>query len=142
MLVLFLRYWRPKATMPAPLGVVGGVVVASWCLPSCRGVGETDWTLSAPQIAAASVTGPRTWALVGMAPSGTGWRGEWWRTSPRLRAFASRAVIECRPKVDSISFSVDVCSYGPWWTTWADARLETTIAGTRKLKVIRIYFGR
>ena len=35
------------------------------CLPTCFGAGETDGMLSAPQIAAASLTGPSTWLLTG-----------------------------------------------------------------------------
>ena len=48
--------------------------------PTCSGAGETDWTLSALQTAAGSLTGPSTWLLVGMAPAGTGRRGERCRT--------------------------------------------------------------
>ena len=39
---------------------------------SRTGGGETDWTLSALQTAAASLAGPGTWLLVGIAPAGTG----------------------------------------------------------------------
>ena len=34
--------------------------------------------------------------------------------------------------VVSIIFSVDVCSYGPWWMTCDGASADTTMAGTRK----------
>src|SRR5215470_7972111 len=100
--------------------------------PRCTGGGDTDWTLSALQIAAASLTGPMTWLLVGIAPGRTSLRGWRSRTSPRFRALASRAVSDGSPNVDSISFSVDVCSNGPRWRTRGRARLDTTIAGTRK----------
>ena len=79
--------------------------------------GETDWTLSTLHIAAGSLTGPSTWLLVGITLAGTLFRGTRSRTWPRLWAWASLAVSECSPNVVSISFRVDVCSNGPWWTT-------------------------
>src|SRR5579859_3032283 len=96
------------------------------------GGGDTDCTLDALHTAAASLAGPGTWALVGTVPAGTGGRGQVSSTCPRSCACVSRAVNGCNPNVDSISFSVEVCSNGPWCTTRAWARLDTTIAGTRK----------
>ena len=64
--------------------------------------------------AAGSLTGPSTWLLVGIAPAGTRCRGERSRTWPRFWAWASRAVSDSSPNVVSISFSVEVCSNGPW----------------------------
>jgi hypothetical protein len=47
-------------------------------------------------------------------------------------ALASRAVSGRSPKVDSIIFSVEVCSNGPSWTIFRLARLDITMVGTRK----------
>ncbi len=96
------------------------------------GTGETDWTLAALQNAAASVAGPGTWLLTGTRPGSTGCRASWRRTWRRSLAWASRAVSGRNPKVDSIIFSVEVCSNGPSWTILRLARLDTTMAGTRK----------
>src|SRR5215472_18526281 len=114
--------------MPAPDGDpdLDSAGACSGRSPRCTGGGDTDWTLSALQIAAASLTGPMTWLLVGIAPGRTSLRGWRSRTSPRLRALASRAESDFRPNADSISFSVEVCSYEPWWTTRRRARLDTT----------------
>ena len=100
--------------MPAPgdRGTNGWAACGSgW--PRCVGGGETDWTLAALHTAAASLAGPGTSLLVGMAPAGTGCRGSRRRTWPRFCALASLAVSGCSPKVDSISLSVEVCSNGP-----------------------------
>ena len=47
-------------------------------------------------------------------------------------ALASLAVSGFSPKVDSIIFSDEVCSNGPALATLACAKLDTTMAGTRK----------
>src|SRR5215469_13767293 len=99
--------------------------------PLATGLGETDWMLAALQNAAASSAGPGTWLLVGMALWGTGCRTFLFRIWRRSIALASRAVSGCSPKVDSIIFSVEVCSNGPECATLAAARLDTTMAGTR-----------
>ncbi len=82
------RYWRPNSTIPAPDGTPEGESGGACAgrLPRRTGGGETDGTLSALQIAASSLTGPRTWLLVGIAPAGTGRRGWRSRTRPRFRA--------------------------------------------------------
>jgi hypothetical protein len=68
------RSSRPKLTMPAPDGVPdrGTSTSLRGPLPECSGSGDTDCTLDAPQIASASLAGPKTWSLVGIAPAGTG----------------------------------------------------------------------
>src|SRR5690348_7154913 len=74
----FLRCSLPNPTMPDPVGQpdCGSTgTSACGCGPCLTGLGDTDWTLSALQIAAASLTGPSTWLLVGMTPFGTGRRG-------------------------------------------------------------------
>jgi len=65
------RCWRPKLTMPAPDGTpeAGTVAALAGAAPACTGAGDTDCTLAALQTAAASVAGPGTWLLAGMAPS-------------------------------------------------------------------------
>src|SRR5215472_14229601 len=111
--------------MPAPDGDpdLDSAGACSGRSPRCTGGGDTDWTLSALQIAAASLTGPMTWLLVGIAPGRTSLRGWRSRISPRFRALASRAVSDGSP---------NVYSNGPRWRTRGRARLDTTIAGTRK----------
>jgi hypothetical protein len=107
----------PNPAMPEPVGHpdrgnTGGL--GSSGRPNCTGGGETDWTLEALHTAAASLAGPGTSLLVGIAPGGTPRaRGNCSRTSPRSRALASRAVSDCSPKVDSMNFRVEVCSKGP-----------------------------
>src|SRR5580698_408337 len=114
------------------------------------GSGETDCTLSAEQTAAGSkaavpsstcnsdsdgglMAGPTTSELVGIEDGRTALRagsGCGSKTSPRLRAFWSRAVSGVSPKVDSISARLELCSYGPSCTTrCGSARLDTTSAG-------------
>ena len=124
---------RANPAIPFPVGYpdCGGTRTAASPSPLVVGGGETDWTLAALQTAAASVAGPGTWLLVGMALSGTGCRTLWRRTWRRSLALASRAVSDRSPKVDSIIFSVEVCSNGPLWATLALARLDTTMVGTR-----------
>ena len=101
--------------------------------PRCSGSGETDWTLSALQTAAASLTGPEHLAAGrDRAGGGTGGAGGARAPGPGSRRWRPGRSAAGRPKVDSISFSVEVCSNGPWWTTRAGARLDTTMAGTRK----------
>ena len=91
------------------------------CLPFQPGGPETDWTLfhaadrrgivdRSEYLAAGGDNAGRD--PVPRNPS---------RTWPRLWAWASLAVSECSPNVVSISFRVDVCSNGPWWTTWRRA---------------------
>src|SRR5580765_8492336 len=73
-----LRRSLPNPTMPDPVGQpdCGSTgTLTCGCGPCFTGLGATDWTLSALQIAAASLTGPITWLLVGMTPLGTGRRG-------------------------------------------------------------------
>ena len=82
-------------------------------MPFDTGAGETDWALAALQNAAASLSGPGTWLLVGMVPAGTGRLSPCRRTWRRFLALASRGVSGCSPKVDSIIFSEEVCSNGP-----------------------------
>src|ERR1700733_577892 len=130
----YLMSFFPNPAMPEPVGHpdrgnIGGVPSGT---PNCTGGGETDWTLVALHTAAASLAGPETSLLVGMAPGGTlSRRGKGSRTSPRFIAWASRAVSDCSPKVDSMNFRVEVCSKGPSWMTRAEARFEITMAGTR-----------
>jgi hypothetical protein len=71
--VAFL-YRRARAAIPCPVRSAGcgAACPAAFFLPFDTGVGETDWTLAALQNAAASLTGPGTWLLVGTAPAGTG----------------------------------------------------------------------
>jgi hypothetical protein len=68
--------WCASPAIPVPVGYpdrakTGATVLG---LPLAMGAGEVDWTLLALQNAAASLLGPGTWLLVGMALSGTGCR--------------------------------------------------------------------
>src|SRR5215467_7009156 len=110
-----LAFWYRRASAAIPFWVGRTGAAAGAALPPCPdvGAGETDWTLAALQTEAASVAGPGTWSLVGMALAGTGLVTGWRSTWPRSLAFASLAVSECSPNVDSIIFSVEVCSNGP-----------------------------
>src|SRR5262245_31122268 len=112
--------------MPDPLGQPGRANLGAFSggSPNLAGGGETDWTLAALHTAAASLAGPGTSLLVGIAPSGAPWRGCRSSTSPRFSALASLAVSDCRPNVVSISFSVEQCSNGPSWTTRGRARFD------------------
>ncbi len=117
------------------------------------GGGETDWTLSAAHMSAGSnsavprstcnsdsdgalMTGPITSELVGIDVGGTataGGTGRGSSSSPRLRAYLSRAVSGFKPKVDSMRARLEQCWNGPEWSTrpgWT--RLDTTMPGTRK----------
>src|SRR5215831_3446692 len=63
-----LRCSLPNPTMPDPVGQpdCGSTGTSTCgCGPCFTGLGDTDWTLSALQTAAASLTGPITWLLVG-----------------------------------------------------------------------------
>src|SRR5215469_1437912 len=118
--------------MPEPDGQPGRASIEPFAgLPVPTGAGDMDCTLLALQIASASVAGPGTSPLVGMLPRAASGIFAGNSTSPRFRAFASRAVSDLRPNVVSMNRSVDVCSNGPSDTTLGPAWLDTTIAGTR-----------
>src|SRR5215475_7827862 len=105
--------------MPEPDGQPGRASIDGsadgWPVPT--GAGDTDCTLAALQTAAGSFAGPGTWLLVGIVPRAASGILAGRSTSPRFRAFASRAVRGCRPNVVSMNRSVEVCSNGPPETT-------------------------
>src|SRR5215469_2171167 len=120
--------------MPEPDGQPGSASIEAFegGSPAPTGAGDIDCTLFALQIASASLSGPATWLLVGIVPRAASGILAGRSTSPRFRAFASRAVSGCRPNVVSMNRSVDVCSNGPSDTTRGAAWLDTTMVGTRK----------
>ena len=81
-LVCRLAEARASSPIPVPDGYPdrGRRLTLGFLLPLTAGGGETDWTLPALQTAAASLSGPGTWLLVGMSPGGTGRRVSWRRT--------------------------------------------------------------
>ena len=116
-LPLCLRNSRPKLSMPATCGACSWL--SWWPLPRCLGAG--GHRLDAVRAAHRGRVVDRAQHLgAGRdGPVRTGRCGEWSRTWPRFSACASRAVSALSPNVDSIIFSVDVCSNGPWCTTRA-----------------------